>query len=454
MMKILATIGPSCDSLEDIKFISEKTSLFRLNGSHNTLVWHQETVEKIRQVAPDAFILMDIPGIKPRTANTDPMQIAKNSIVSFGPEETPGDTTFVKLTKPLPRLGISTTNFTVNDGQFVFDQAVTNGSMISGRSLQDFTLAPRKGLNIPNSIYSESLQKETYIKFIEKISDLDIDGVGLSFVQTEDLVIEIRKMKPNLVLVSKIENSEGFKNRLEIIRNSDAVMIDRGDLAAEIGMLGLYDAVEKISLDTKAFGRPLIMATENLETMITRLEPSKSEVMSLGHSAAIGADCIMLSEETAISHNFRNTVSWLNHFLKKDATNSSVQSSRNNSKEYAPIWQCVKELPSGTVVLFTRSGRALHELMSCSSQHDITIFTNNKKTAETAKLYKQFINLIKTDLEDCVPSEMVYKTLSQYKNEVFVEKDELVAIYVSKQFSGARADNITFITRGVIDALS
>ena len=104
MMKILATIGPSCASLEDIKFISEKTSLFRLNGSHNTLVWHQETVEKIRQVAPDAFILMDIPGIKPRTANADPMQIAKNSIVSFGPEEKQDDTTFVKLTKPLQYL--------------------------------------------------------------------------------------------------------------------------------------------------------------------------------------------------------------------------------------------------------------------------------------------------------------------------------------------------------------
>jgi pyruvate kinase len=78
-------------------------------------------------------------------------------------------------------------------------------------------------------------------------------------------------------------------------------MIDRGDLAAEIGFDNLFPAINYISDQTKAHGKPLIMATENLETMLERNVPSKSEVMSIAHSASIGVDCIMLSEETATS---------------------------------------------------------------------------------------------------------------------------------------------------------
>lgn len=451
MMKILATIGPCSDDFNDIKFIGSKTCLFRLNGSHNTLDWHRETVKKIRTAVPNAFILMDIPGIKPRTANARPLKVSKGQLVSFGKDTSLVDCMHVDLTKDLPTLRSEILAFTINDGQFVFDEAETIGSTIFGRSRQDFILAPRKGLNIPNSVYSELLQRQIYIEFIDKVSDLDINGVGLSFVQTGDLVSYVRKLKPNLVLVSKIENSEGFKNREEIICNSDAVMIDRGDLAAEIGMLGLYRSVEKISKATKAFGRPLIMATENLETMITRLEPSKSEVMSLGHSSAIGSDCIMLSEETATSANFKNTMTWLHRFLEEEPTGSAVLQRDQRLREYPPLWQVVQELPAGSIALFTRSGRALFELMSSSSVHDVTIVTNNKKVSEITKLYKRSINIIQTDLEDTVPSEMVFKILTLHKDKIFVQNDELIAIYVSKQFSGARVDNMTFIKRDVID---
>ena len=99
------------------------------------------------------------------------------------------------------------------------------------------------------------------------------------------------------------------------MESSDAIMIDRGDLAAEIGFDGLFDAISLISGDTKARGKPLIMATENLETMIDRDVPSKSEIISLAHSASIGVDCIMLSDETATADSGQSTVLWLDAFL-------------------------------------------------------------------------------------------------------------------------------------------
>ena len=165
-------------------------------------------------------------------------------------------------------------------------------------------------------MYDEEKQLEIYKSFIANISDMDIDGIGLSFVQTGALVQQVRKIVPNLVLVAKVENSEGLRNSIDIINHSDAIMIDRGDLAAEIGYDRVYDAINQSTDHTKAHGKALIMATENLETMLDRKVPSKSEVMSIAHSSSIGVDCIMLSEETATSGSGQEIVIWLDKFLK------------------------------------------------------------------------------------------------------------------------------------------
>ena len=158
---------------------------------------------------------------------------------------------------------VTGTQFSVNDGQYIFDFEESGDGYIAGRSGTNFKLLPRKGINIPNSLYDEKRQLQIYADFIRAISDCDIDALGLSFVQTGDLVDAVRKIVPNLVLVSKVENSEGLRNCSAIIDASDAVMIDRGDLAAEIGLEDLYRAVELIAVNTKSNGKPL-MATENL----------------------------------------------------------------------------------------------------------------------------------------------------------------------------------------------
>ena len=176
------------------------------------------------------------------------------------------------------------TIFSLNDGQFLFDILETSKNHITGRSRGNFTLLPKKGLNIPGSVYDENLQLEICKNFIREAKALDVDGYGLSFIQNSSVIEELRQEIGNKVLVSKIENSEGLANADEIIASSDAIMIDRGDLAAEIGFTSLYNAVEDITRKTKVNGKPLIMATENLESMSNRETPSKSEVISLAHS--------------------------------------------------------------------------------------------------------------------------------------------------------------------------
>ena len=104
MTNILVTIGPASTNSEVITEFAKQTKLFRLNGSHNTLEWHKEIVSKIRALVPDAFILLDIPGAKPRTGNTEPISIKKGQTVVFGSPEIRSDDLVVALTKPLPAL--------------------------------------------------------------------------------------------------------------------------------------------------------------------------------------------------------------------------------------------------------------------------------------------------------------------------------------------------------------
>ena len=300
MTNILTTIGPETENLNAIKFFLKYTKLFRLNGSHGNLKWHIDVIKKIRKLDPNAFILMDMPGIKPRTTNINIVNIKSNELVTFGIIKHSNAEKLIGLTKPLPDIKKNNKFFSINDSKFEFKLTSSTKDSITGISKSNFDLQPHQGLNIPNSSYNEILQYKIYKKFINKIIKLNIDAVGLSFVQTPNLVKKIRHILPNKILISKIENFEGMKNYEKIIDTSDAVMIDRGDLSAEIGSYRLYESIENISKFTKENGKPLIMATENLHSMEKYLQPSKSEIISLGHSASIGVDCIMLSEETKI----------------------------------------------------------------------------------------------------------------------------------------------------------
>ena len=206
MTKILVTVGPVSTNTEVIKEFAKYTNLFRLNGSHNTLEWHKETVSKIRALVPDAFILLDIPGAKPRTSNTEPISIKKGQTVVFGNPDARSDDLVVGLTKPLPALDANHQhNFSVNDGQYLFDTLEAKDSHIVGRSRSAFLLLPRKGVNLPGSVYSETLQLQICNDFIGSAAGLDVNGFGLSFIQSGNVVDTLREIAKIKCLFLKLK---------------------------------------------------------------------------------------------------------------------------------------------------------------------------------------------------------------------------------------------------------
>jgi len=446
MINTLVTIGPSSLNDTDIKYFSGKTNLFRLNGSHSDLKWHKSAVLKIRKFSPDAFILMDIPGVKPRTNNIDVLKIEKGQKVSFGFESSIECDLHIDLTKNIPRIENFPPTFSLNDGQFLFETTESGNGYIVGRSRDTFELLPKKGINLPGSLYDENEQFEIYKDFIKKIDGLDIDGLGLSFVQTGELVSKLKEIVPDLVLVSKIENSEGFRNCSEISKRSDAIMIDRGDLVAEIGFKNLFRGIETISIAAKSCGRPLIMATENLESMINRELPSKSEVMSLAHSASLGVDCIMLSEETALSSNAKAIVGWLTDFLDQSFDLKILDKLNPPLGKYSQIWDALERLQDLPVMVMSKSGYAVFDYFSRVPNGSLTLVTENKKIIRVSKLFRNKINIIKTNVQDNIPIETIINTINLNKEKVFRGSEQIIAIYVSRYVNTPRANCLTILS--------
>tara|TARA_A100001388_G_scaffold219088_1_gene169719 strand:+ start:150 stop:1511 length:1362 start_codon:yes stop_codon:yes gene_type:complete len=448
MIKILATIGPETNNIDSITFISKYSKLLRLNGSHADHKWHSDTVRKIREVRSDAIILLDIPGIKPRTNNKSNLEIEKGQEVDFyyGKEILEGG---IPLTRQLPLCKKIPSTFSLNDGQHFFKTVSLTENLVKGISLSSFSLKTKKGLNIPGGEYDDNVQRDYILNFLNDFDNLEVDAYGVSFVQNASIIKELKSAYPEKIIISKIESSQGLLNIEEICDESDVIMIDRGDLAAEIGVENLYKGVTKISACCKRHGKSLIIATENLSTMISISQPTKSDVISLGHSINVGADCIMLSEETAISSEYRNIIIWLYNFLKNSMPYMPTLSKGSVWKDKGDLmWSIIDNLQKDMpFIVSSRTGKAMQKVLSCGFE-DVHLITDSEKTSKLGFFYRQEI-IITIDLEFKlkVPSKLIYDYVKSNIELIFAKNSIALSTFVSEPFKGALADNITFIDK-------
>ncbi len=446
---IVATIGPETCSESALKFINKYCDIYRLNGSHNTINWHESISKTIKLQNKDSVVLLDIPGVKPRTLNKEAIKIKKNEEIIFSYKKiTLKGKRNILISNKLPKINNDIKRFSIEDGQYNFLLEKRYKNYIVGKSLQEFILYPKKGLNIPNSVYDNIYQEKKYKSFLQKAKNINYDAIGLSFVQNENFIVKLKKSYKDLLIVSKIENLEGLKNINNIVDHSDAIMIDRGDLAAEIGNEELFDAIIKIVSATKTKGKPIILATENLSSMINNASPNKSEVISLGLNKILNSDKIMLSEETAISKNWKNTLKWLSSFLlieEKREQNSFYKFKEN--KNFFSIWNTLKNIGNTPIVIFSRSGLALIETRKIKASNMITIFTDSTKTAMYSKFWKNVQAYKINKFDKAKKINYIINTLSKYKKSIFFGGKNIALIYILNPKKGSRANSLSIINK-------
>ncbi len=451
MSKILPTIGPITEELQSLKKILRYSDLVRINGSHATYAWHKNVVKKIRSIQKDAKILLDVPGIKPRTKNKTEIKITKSSYVVFFYKSINRNIfkdqkyIFIEITNPLPKITQSINHFSISDGQYKFIYKKNGKNYIVGRSTETFTLGEKKGLNVPFSVYDEKEQQKIYFKFLAKFKNIGINAVGLSFIQDDKIVNSIKKKFPNFLIVSKIENFAGLKNAKKITENSDVIMIDRGDLSAEIGEKDLYQAIINITSISREKGKPLIMATENLDSMMSRKSPTKSEIMSLGHSLQLDSDKIMLSDETATSKNWFQIIKWLDNFIKLHEKN--INAYKNSKKKNQIFWNILDNIVDIPVVIFSKKGFALEQISKLRKNIELTVFTDSPKVA-TLCMFRSKTRVFQIDnFDKSQHAKHIYSNIKKNKKIIFKNNKQALLIYVAYPRKNSRANTLSLITQ-------
>jgi pyruvate kinase len=314
--KIVATVGPACDTYDKLlELVKAGVNVFRLNfshGSHEDKARIIEFVQQINKTQPyNIAILADLQGPKLRVGDIKGGSIELEAGDEF-------DFTNEKVIGTKKRIFVSYDNLhqdvkkgekiLLDDGKLeVVVQDITAAKDVRVKVLLGGTLLPKKGVNLPDTNISLPALTPKDLADLDFIFQHPIDWIALSFVRTpaciNNLKDRILKQGHGAKVIAKIEMPQAIKHLREIIRESDGIMIARGDLGVEL-------PIEEVPLIQKDIikkcihrGKPVIVATQMMESMIERTKPNRSEITDVANAVLEGADALMLSGETAMGHH-------------------------------------------------------------------------------------------------------------------------------------------------------
>ncbi|RLD27112.1 MAG: pyruvate kinase, partial [Bacteroidetes bacterium] len=311
--KIVATLGPATCKKETLKkMFLAGVNVCRINFSHGDHKQHLELINLIREINKElelhVAILGDLQGPKLRIGNieNETVELNKGDEIIFTTEKIIGNKKRVFMTyKNFPNDVEPGELILVDDGKLQFEIISTDGEKeVVAKVKNDGMLSSKKGVNLPNTKVSlPSLTQKDYGD-LNFALDHDIDWLGLSFVRSPRDIIELKSIistrNKHTLVIAKIEKPEAITNLEEIIRFSDGIMIARGDLGVEIPMQDVPLIQKRIIRMCMEMGKPTIVATQMMESMIDSPSPTRAEVNDVANAVLDNADAVMLSGETSV----------------------------------------------------------------------------------------------------------------------------------------------------------
>jgi pyruvate kinase len=311
--KMLATVGPATDSYEAILTMVEKgVNGFRLNFSHETFEKADTHIEWIRKASKEAgkpvAILQDLQGPKIRLGDFDgqvPMKKGEEWQLAFKKTSAP-ENHLLEMQYDLSLKAKSGERLYIFDGKVRTTILAVDPGVITVRVENDGFVMKRKGLNLPDTDFGGDILTEKDMRDIEYGAKKDFDYVGLSFLQRAEDVENLRQIMLShdytAQIISKVETKLAIlpENLEAIVEASDGVMVARGDLAVEVSPEVVPIVQREIIGLCQKHGKLSIVATQMMASMIENPEPTRAEVSDIANAVITGADCVMLSDETAM----------------------------------------------------------------------------------------------------------------------------------------------------------
>lgn len=401
--KIVATLGPASKSRPMLKrLIIAGVDVFRINFSHANYKETTQTVCAIRALGAELgvhpSILGDLQGPKIRLGLVkNGVFVKKDDIIEITTKEIgEGDEKRVSINYlDFPKDVNANEKILVNDGKLIFKVLITNKKdLVQAKVLQGGLLESRKGVNLPNTNLSlPALTKKDKEDALFAIKN-EFDWIALSFVRSPKDILLLQNLitknsEYKIPIIAKIEKPEAIANIDKILEVADGLMVARGDLGLEIPAEEVPLNQKLLVSKAKHFRKPVIIATQMMESMIDSLTPSRAEVNDVANSIMDGADAVMLSGETSVGQFPVEVVNTMERIIRRVEDSPLIitphklpelKSKRLVTKSVCFHAACVaNEINASAISTLTNSGYTAWQISSWRPNVFILVFTSNKK---------------------------------------------------------------------------
>ncbi len=444
--KIVATIGPASNSAEVIeKLYLSGVDVFRLNFSHGDHSGHEKVYNSIRSVGRKYHsfptILADLQGPKLRvgTFENDKIILDAGDIFRFDLDKTPGDTKRVNLPHPeiLEALKVGT-ELLLDDGKLRFEVLSCAADYAEVKVIVGGQLSNRKGVNVPHVMLPIPALTEKDKRDLDFALKLGVDWVALSFVQSvEDVEEALGIINGKAKVISKIEKPLAVRAIEPITQISDGIMVARGDLGVEMNPEEV-PAAQRLIIDTcHRLGKPVIVATQMLESMIVSPSPTRAEVSDVANAVYGRADATMLSAESASGQYPLEAVSMMHKIIEATENDSS----------YVNSLDCDAKCPHQTLV--DAKCKAAKDAAIFSRASCIVLFSDSFETVSRCARLRSSCPIVLGTSSDQLANQagLLYGTYSVVvKKEFNLEKLSKIAVNISLDHKFSKTgDNIVML---------
>jgi pyruvate kinase len=400
--KIVATMGPASLKKETLKdMMLAGLNVCRLNFSHGSHQDHAGAVALIRELNEElslnVAILADLQGPKIRTheMENNGVLIEVGQQIDVVVDKVLGNNERFSINyNLLPRDVNPGERILLDDGKLVLEVKETDKkSKIRCEVIQGGLLCSKKGVNFPNTKISMPSLTEKDIEDLNFALKLGVDWIGLSFVRTAkcitDLKERIAKKRSIALVVAKIEKPEALENIDAIIEASDALMVARGDLGVEVPYQNVPLIQKMIISKSISKAKPVIVATQMMESMLNSLTPSRAEVNDVANAVLDGADAVMLSGETSVGQYPVQVVQTMANIIKEMEGHPSLYHKEELPPKGSPRFisdsicfnacRLAQRVEAKGIITMTYSGYTAYKIASQRPESQIYVFTSNRK---------------------------------------------------------------------------
>ena len=461
-VKIVATLGPASNDRATIERLFDAgADVFRVNMSHATHDGMRETIRMIRATSEargrEIGVLVDLQGPKLRvgTFAAGPVELAKDQIFVLDSDPTPGDATRVYLPHPEILNALAPGHkMLIDDGKVALHIIEATPGRAVARVDVAGKVSNRKGVNLPDTEIPVSAMTPKDRADLDAALNEGVDWVAVSFVQRADDIAEVKKIvRGRAMVLAKIEKPQAIARLDEIMEISDALMVARGDLGVEMPLERVPGLQKRLTRGARRLGKPVVVATQMLESMIASPVPTRAEVSDVATAVFDGADAVMLSAESAAGQYPVEAVATMNRIaveVERDPIYRTIINAQRQTPEQTgadaiavAARDVAETLDVKAICAWTSSGSTAMRIARERPAPAVLALTPNRATARQLTIVWGVHAVTTKDADDL--DDMAKRACKFANREEFSRENDRIVIVAGVPFGTPGATNMNRI---------